>query len=496
MARFLVVLVALGAVLLGQPGRAAAAAGDVVSRVDAFVREYRQTTGVPGLAVAVTKGDEVLLARGYGHDSTGAPVTASSRFPVGSLSKSVTALAVMQLVENGRVDLDRPVGAYLPEFGMADPRAARITVRQLLNQTSGMSDSTFPDAREEQPSSLRGAVRRLAEVELATDPGSTWRYHNPNWHVAARLVEVVSGQPYAGYLRDHVFGPAGMRHSTSVPTTDAAPAPRGHARRYGAVVASREPHQFVQGSHGVVSTAADMARWLLVQQDGSATGGRLVGDRSLAIMHTPPPGGSDDAMGWFRSEEDGRAKLGHDGAWFTYAARQTLLPQSGYGIAVLANTGIGLTPMDPVRVAGGVEAIVTGGRAEVGTSWSGPVDWVLAGLTLVSLGLGALGVARAGRWARRARRRPVWSTVRLLPYLLPVAALARLPLGVDLVWGGPAISWPQLLTAGLPLVLCVAGAAAACAAVLLARGVRLVTAPRRVARTGDRPAGRTGVPAA
>lgn len=253
------VLVAVGAALLGQPGGAAAAGDDVLSRVDAFVREYRKDTGVPGLAVAVTKGDEVLLARGYGHDSTGAPITAASEFPVGSLSK-------------------------------------------------------------EQPGSLRGAVRRLADVELATDPGSTWRYHNPNWHVAARLVEVVSGQPYALYLREHVFGPAGMRHTTSVATTGASPAPRGNARRYGAVVAAREPHQFVQGSHGVVSTAADMARWLLVQQDGSSTGRRLVTDRSLTTMHTPPPGGSDDAMGWFRSTDDGRTTLGHDGAWFTYSA--------------------------------------------------------------------------------------------------------------------------------------------------------------------------------
>lgn len=90
----------------------------------------------------ITKGAEVVLARGYGHDSSGAPMTAQTPMPAASLSKSFTALAVMRLAEAGKMDLDRPVRDYLPGFQIEDPRGAGITVRHLLNQTSGITDST------------------------------------------------------------------------------------------------------------------------------------------------------------------------------------------------------------------------------------------------------------------------------------------------------------------------------------------------------------------
>src|SRR3954451_19814106 len=204
----------LAALLLGTatPAAAAAPAPDV----DGYVRAYLDHTGLPGAAVAITHGADIVRVAGFGHDAAGTPITASSRLPIASLSKSMTAFAVLQLPGPGRLGLDEPVTRYLPEFRLADPRGARITVRMLLDQTSGMADSAFPDLKLPQPHTLAEAVGRLREAGLASEPGAEFHYHNPNYEVAARIVEVVAGQPFAEYLRTHVFGPLGMTASTTV----------------------------------------------------------------------------------------------------------------------------------------------------------------------------------------------------------------------------------------------------------------------------------------
>ncbi|MEU4222668.1 serine hydrolase domain-containing protein [Nonomuraea sp. NPDC026600] len=135
--------------------------------IDGYIAQYREATGLPGVAVAVTKGKEVIHAAGYGRTATGDPVTADTPMALASASKSFTSLAVLQLVEKGQVELDKPVHGYLPEFQLADPRAAGITVRQLLNQTSGMADSAFREKSLPQPDSLQGAVTRLRDARLA-----------------------------------------------------------------------------------------------------------------------------------------------------------------------------------------------------------------------------------------------------------------------------------------------------------------------------------------
>ena len=213
-----------------------------VSVIRTTVRAYLGKAGVPGAAVAVTLGDRVLLAEGYGHTASGDPVTARSPMAVASISKSFTALAVMQLVEAGRVELDAPVRRYLPEFSMADSRVDEITVRHLLHQTSGLSDRMFPAFSRPQPRSLRELVAGMRTARLASTPGSRWEYHNPNYQVAARLVEVVSGRPFAAYLREHVFDPVGMHDSSAIETAaQLPPGARGHLKILGMPVAVPEP---------------------------------------------------------------------------------------------------------------------------------------------------------------------------------------------------------------------------------------------------------------
>ena len=131
--------------------------------IDQFVQGWMAANGVPGLALAVTQDTRVIHLRGYGDAGNGRPVTPDTQFLVASLSKSFTALTVLQLVEDGRVNLDAPVTAYLPGFTVADrAKTAKITVRMLLNQTSGLADAGFPEVGPpEAPTTLAGRVANL-----------------------------------------------------------------------------------------------------------------------------------------------------------------------------------------------------------------------------------------------------------------------------------------------------------------------------------------------
>ncbi|WUU82881.1 beta-lactamase family protein [Streptomyces cellulosae] len=474
-----------GALVVGAvPAVSAAAprsAGAVLDAgsVDRFVEEYMEQTGLPGAVVAVTDGRRVVRTAGYGHTASGPDMTERTPVPVASLSKAMTALAVMQLVEAGEVELDRPVVRYLPEFVMADGRYRRITVRQLLTQTSGMDDSAYPDLTRAQPHTLEEAVAAMRGAPLATDPGSRYRYHNPNYFVAARLVEVVSGRPFAKYLSAEVFRPLGMADTVSVDTTSEMPdGARGYVRAYGTVFVRSHPRWFTAGGHGVVTTADDLARWLIAQNNGgvSAEGRRVATARSVTLTHTPPavPADTEYAMGWLRHRDgSGTEVIQHNGQLLTHNATATLLPGSGVGIAVVTNTGM-LAGDDAAQITSGLVDLARGVEPEVERPFSMTADWVLAALTVAAVGLGVRGALRAGAWARRRAGRAWWRTgVRLLPLALPVLVFTQLGSLVGLLMfrsgtlAQTTYAWPAL-------VVLVGGAALAAGAVAVARGVALV----------------------
>src|SRR5690349_8572586 len=184
--------------------------------VDAYVADRMRAARIPGLALVIVEGDRLVYARGYGRaDPSGRPVTPSTPFILGSIAKPFTALAVMQLVEAGKVELDAPVQRYLPWFRVADPAAsATITVRQMLYQTSGIPQPPTSQAIADQDAgALEHAVRALAMVEPIGQPGTTFAYSNGNYDTLGMIVQAVSGQSYEAYVRQHIFAPLDMRNS-------------------------------------------------------------------------------------------------------------------------------------------------------------------------------------------------------------------------------------------------------------------------------------------
>lgn len=449
-------------------------AGIDATAVDAVVREYREATGLPGVAVAITRGTEVRHAAGYGHVPAGDPVTAHTPMAVASVSKSFTALAVMQLVEAGRVQLDGPVHRHLPEFTMADPRATTITVRQLLDQTSGMSDTTFPSFSRRQPSSLREAVAGMRTARLAASPGTRWEYHNPNFQVAARLVEVVSGLPFDEYLRTRVFAPLGMTDSHTLNVAaEMPPSARGHLMILGLAVALPEPPAFGNGSGGVLSSAHDMAAWLIAQgnQGRGPDGTAVVSPAGLAMLHRPSAVSGSYALGWFvEKTASGAPMITHSGDLFTSTAYQAMLPASGYGVAVMANTG--LSHGHASALAERLVALIEGTPPPPAGMSLVVVDAVLLLLAVATAGLAGRGVLRSRHWAAgRAVR--AWTLLRLLPLLAPPLLLTSIHRVVGWLYRGRDVAWIQVAYIYPTFMVLLVTATLGCATVLVARLVRL-----------------------
>jgi CubicO group peptidase (beta-lactamase class C family) len=417
--------------------------------IDGFVQGWMRNNRVPGLALAITRGSEVTHLRGYGMAAPDRPATPDTPFFVASLSKSFTAVAVLQLVEAGRVSLDAPVVRYVPEFTLADPAAARrITVRQLLNQTSGMADAGFPEMTLPQPGSIRSAVVALGDARLVSPPGTRFHYFNPNYAVLARLVEEVTGEPFAGYVQDHLFDPLAMTHSAAVVTSAEARAvapdlAEGHIVAFGLPIARKELDGYLGGSGGVISTARDLANWMVMQvQDGRFAGRTVLGGPWLELTRTPPSGiPGSYAMGW-TPDPGPPTVLQHSGVLSAYHAIQVVLPESGHGFVVLASSGHTLTSWADLQR--GIVRYLTGeGMPKPG--WGvGDLGVLLAALAFLIGAAGVAGLVHALSWVRRLRRRRWRRSLGLVWPLLPAAFALGTPSLADR-FADRVFGWQQLL---------------------------------------------------
>ena len=423
------IFVSIAALTMNAPGATAAATAGAavasaspVSRpidafaVDRFVTAQMARHRIPGLALAITYGNQVVHVRGYGRANDGVPVTGQTPFRIASLSKSFTALAVLQLAEGGKIELDAPVARYLPGFALATPSAAaRISVRQLLNHTSGLADAGFVNGLGGQQQTLHDRVASLRFARPVDEPGMVFHYFDPNYQVLARLVEVVSAQAFDAYLQQHVFAPLDMQATVSAPTSavvarPSRPLAQGHVMAYGAALALPELSGFLGGSGGVVSTAADMAHYLIAQsKQGVYLSRSVLSPKGISLMQTPPPGAAGSyAMGWTQSIVHGAAAVNHNGILSTFYADAVLLPAHDYGFVLLYNAyALAASTLVFPEIKNGLVMILTG-RVPVG----GVVALPLLGRGLAALS--ALIVAlmfwrlRLRQWHAHAVNAPRW----------------------------------------------------------------------------------------
>jgi CubicO group peptidase (beta-lactamase class C family) len=358
--------------------------------ISAHLREALARDRVPGGAVAVIWQGKVILLEGFGLDGDGQPVTPHTGFRLGSMSKAFTALAVMRAVEAGSLSPDAPVQSVLSDFTLADPAAAAgITLRHLLAHTSGIP-RTAPRAAADAP--LAAHVAALAGVAPAARPGARHIYASPNYLVAARMLEVAEGRPFADILQTAVLAPLGLT-DTLVTAADGHLAP-GHRYWFGFPFPANlpeEPGRLATAS--LIASAADMARFLRFQLgDGSWQGQRLLSPAAMAEMQrgTAAGDGFRYAMGWREGRIAGTRALHHGGILPDFRGKMILLPDLDAAVVVLTNAST-LMPL-PARptshwLADEIAASLAGEPLASGTLTFGTVVLaVWAGLALLLAG--------------------------------------------------------------------------------------------------------------
>ncbi|WP_433941538.1 serine hydrolase domain-containing protein [Paenibacillus lautus] len=446
--------------------------------VDTFMTDNLKKTGLPGAAIGIVRNGKVVYTAAYGKGSDGRTLTADTQMYVGSVSKSLTALAVMQLVDQGKIDLDRPVQAYLPDLVMRDKRFEEITVKELLNQSSGLADRGFPEMSLSQPHTLDDEMKRLQSARLVADPGTQWNYHNPNYHILAELVEKMSEEPFGQYLSKHIFRPLGMNNTTSMSFAgEDGVVPKGHTMAYGIPVPLRALPHFVEGSGGVISTASDMARWIEFQLNGEGPSGEppLVTPSSLESMWVPSGPDHDYAFGWEQDQlPDGSIRIEHGGTLFTYSANAAFYPNAGDGFVVLLNSTSAIGA-EQLSFFNGLDAIVRHQAPKAGTPTNLIADTLLGCLTITAVFLSIRGVRRAKVWAERmSTRGKIIPFVRNLPYVLLILLGVFLLQLFGFLLGGRDITWTGALYGWPALVLCLAAAALGSAALLITRTLAII----------------------
>ena len=323
-----------------QRGRTGGASDQKIqTEADRIVQQMMKQNGIPGVVLAVVKNGKVVVQKGYGTkstDSNDAP-NENTVFYIGSLSKSITAVGVMLLVDKGKLKLDDPASRYIKDL----PRAWNgITVRQFMTHTSGIPD--LPNRQKRQADTIAEAFKLAAGLPMAFKPGTDEKYNNFNFAIIGHLIEAISGQSYTDYMRNNLFVPLGMNH-TGGGILDRFP---NHATGYNGVSGNMKPgvfdvQEFGWPSGGLATTLSD-----LLKLDEALRSGKLMKRSTYEQMITKADVGSG-TPGWFTHDAGGIKLITKNGAGsMGFSSMYIFAPERGDSVIMIRNFA-GKSPIQP-----------------------------------------------------------------------------------------------------------------------------------------------------
>jgi CubicO group peptidase (beta-lactamase class C family) len=340
--------------------------GDTLADIRAFVRETMDKWKVPGLALGIAKDGEVLLSEGFGlrNVENALPVTANTLFPIASCTKAFTALSVALMVESGKLEWDKPVRDYMPDFKLADPVVSeRITPRDLLCHRSGLPrhDLLWYGSRF----SRQEVLRRVRFVEPSRDFRAKLQYQNIMYMAAGAMVGHLAGSSWEAYVKQHVFDRLGMVQSNF--STKETQATANYATPYrekdDQMVAvpffeNDGEHDSTGPAGNIISCADDMVKWVRLNLNRGKHGDvQIISEGNLAQLHLPhvvldDPGlmqytglklGSY-GLGWFIGAFNGEVMIQHGGNIDGFSSLTSILPEHHVGVVVLVNQEASFVP--------------------------------------------------------------------------------------------------------------------------------------------------------
>ena len=316
----------------------------LVARLDSIAADFITASPASGMTIAVVSRGDTLLLKGYGERDreNHLPADVSTVYRIASITKQFTVAAVMRLVERGSVGLDDPITRFLPQY----PQWSSVTVRQLLNHTSGIKSYTStPEWRQRWNDDL-SPTQLVAFVEKAPfdfPPGSAWSYNNTGYMLLGMLLEKVTGQPYAALVQREFFEPLGMQSATYCPSrpTDAA-----YAVGYDEENGKYRRSEYLSMTHPYAAGALCMSVPDYLKWQSALHGGRIVSAQSLALMAGPetltvgPKKGTTTGygMGLARGNVGSHPTIQHGGSINGFSTQQYWFPNDSLSVVAFINT--------------------------------------------------------------------------------------------------------------------------------------------------------------
>lgn len=384
----------------------------------AYIAEEFAKTHIPAMSVEIVDTRGIVFAQSYGDEGN-----LNSPYILGSISKSFTAVAIMQLVEQGNLDLQKPISNYLPSIG----NNCKTTVKQLLNQTSGIN------------------TYMTLENYKTSDMVINWEYANVNYNLLGQIIENVSGMSYADYIAAYIFKPLEMTNSyVSLEAAKQGGLIRGYRNYFGFMVPQEMPYPqsttagwMTQPAAYLISTANDMGKYLQFYLNG---GQGVLSPESIKAMHTDTVFAATDyeyGYGWGADNRTGETILCHGGNVENYSTYMFILPERGLAAIVLFNAcdylvANSMAVQLPLNIAYKLMGIET---KDIGLSTYSQTHLAINGVLLAILLVSVLPLFRLKKWC--AKNRAKFSTQSIVFSILIHAFLPTLLLTCIALLGIP-----------------------------------------------------------
>lgn len=337
---------------------------DMLTEFEQLVADEMAYFDIPGVAIAVIQGDEVIYAQGFGlrDVEAGEPFTTETQFRIGSTTKSMTSLLMAQMVDEGLLTWDTPVTDLFPDFTTADPElAAQITVRDLMGMDTGLVSNTL-SSLQWVDWDINSLLSDIGMMTIGGDFGDFYSYNNEVYALAGYAAVASNGSEptldnYVALLESNVFDAIGME--SAIITDDMSQLSDNYAESYEMGLFTGElsrminpPIAFIAPAGGVWVNIEDMARYVITQMNGGVTpeGERIVNAETLAETWQPGVLLGDESplmentaygMGWVSQTYAGVPVLFHDGGWAGYSTQMFTLPEDELAIIIFTNGSYG-----------------------------------------------------------------------------------------------------------------------------------------------------------
>ncbi len=317
-------------------------------QLEPMIEQALKQANVPGFAIAVVQNQKIVYAAGFGVKNLtnkNEKITPQSLFHMASITKPFVATSIMQLWEQGKIDLDAPLIKYLPYFRMKDERYKTITIRQMLSHVSGMPD--VEDYEWEKPQYDDGAleryVRSLTDLSLIAEPGTMFRYSNMAYEILGDVIAKVSGESFEDYVKHHILEPLGMKSSTLL-VKQAAPklltSPHVLGESYEPSVSRVFPYNRMHSpSSTLYSNVLDMARWAIANMNRGELDGKRILKASTYDLMWKPAGDKWQNIGisWFLGARKEYKTIGHSGGDTGFRSNLLMIPDKGVAVVMMTN---------------------------------------------------------------------------------------------------------------------------------------------------------------